>query len=74
MMKSIVIYGPGELIRRVAGDGAVANAFAAVNEGGAARRLHGSPLSDLAMLCDERLPPTVAAFDAAYPGCEDWYA
>jgi hypothetical protein len=36
--------------------------------------LHGSPLGDLAMLGDERLPATVEAFDLAYPGCEDWYA
>lgn len=74
MMKSIVIYGPGAMVRRVAGEGAAANALAAVNEGGVARRLHGSPLGDLATLSDARLPPTVEAFDLAYPGFEDWYA
>ncbi|WP_299009916.1 hypothetical protein [uncultured Caulobacter sp.] len=73
-MKSIVIYGPGDMKRLVRGEGAEVNALAAVNEGGVARRLHGSPLGDLAMLGDGRLPATVEAFDLAYPGFEDWYA
>lgn len=73
-MKSIVIYGPGDVVRLAAGAEAEANAFAAVNEGGVARRLHGSPLSNLATTRDGRLPATVAEFDAAYPGLEDWYA
>lgn len=73
-MKLIVIYGPAAIIRLAAGAEAAVNALAAVNEGGVARRLHGSPLSDLATTRDNRLPATVAEFDAAYPGCEDWYA
>lgn len=73
-MKSVVIYGPGDMRRLVQGADVGVNALAAINEGGAARRLHGTPLSNLAMLRDERLPPTVEAFDLAYPGCEDWFA
>lgn len=73
-MKSVVIYGPGPNVRLMMGAGVGANAFAAVTEGGEARRLHGSALSDLATCLDGRLPPTIAEFDAAYPGLADWYA
>lgn len=73
-MKTIVIYGPGDVVRLAAGAEAEANAFAAVNEGGVARRLHGSPLSNLATTRDSRLPPTIDEFDVAYPGQEDWHA
>jgi hypothetical protein len=73
-VKVIVIYGPGDFIRLASGLGAEVNALTYVNEGGIARRLHRTPLSDLGSLMDDRLPATVAAFDAAYPGCEDWYA
>lgn len=73
-MKSILIYGPGDMMRLVRGAEAEANAFAAVNEGAAARRLHGSPLADVATTRDRRLPANLAEFDAAYPCLEDWHA
>lgn len=73
-MKAVVIYGPGDTINLMMGDAAGVNAFAAVNQGGEARRLHRSPLADLSTSLDPRLPATVTEFDAAYPGCEDWYA
>lgn len=73
-MKSIVIYGPGAQVRLVMGSEAAVNAFSAVTEGAHARRLHGSPLANLATVLDQRLPSTVAEFDAAFPGLGDWYA